>query len=128
MQILGIDYGQKRVGISVADTKVPVAVPRGVFSAENALSDIAALCRKEHIERIVLGLPLTLSGEERIMAQEVRAFGERLRQETGNVVEYIDERFSSKMGDTDAGAATLILQTWLERYLAQAPESRGIGK
>lgn len=115
MRILGIDYGQKRIGVSIGDTEVPIAVPKGALAAENALSDIVILCRKEKIEHVVVGLPLTLRGEEGTMAQEARAFGEQIRTKTGKVVEYMDERFSSKLGDTDAGAAMLILQTWLDR-------------
>lgn len=115
MRILGLDYGQKRIGVAIADTEAPVAVPRGVFSAEDALSDIVALCRKENLELIILGLPLTMAGEEGEMARQARAFGDRLRRASGVPVEYVDERLSSKVSASDAGAAAAILQTWLDR-------------
>lgn len=121
MRVLGIDFGTKRVGLAMGDTETNVAVPRETIAADNASAVLVVLCREERIERVIVGLPLTMAGEEGEMASRARAFGARLKKETGLPVEYIDERLTSKLSTTDAGAAAAILQTWLDRRRAAEP-------
>jgi len=122
MRVLGIDYGEKRIGLAVADTDHPVALPRStVENGKGTIRDIAAFCRQEQVGQIVMGLPLTLRGEEGEAAKKTRAFGEALAKEAGIATEYLDERLTTaalpKEGvvSRDAAAAALILQTWLDR-------------
>jgi putative Holliday junction resolvase len=120
-KILGLDYGTKRIGLAVAERTTRLAIPRGVIATNGALSEIASLCRKETFDAIVIGLPLTLRGEEGAMARRVRDFGEKLLRKTNLPLFFIDERMTSrgarKVGarSVDAAAAAAILQLWLDR-------------
>lgn len=116
MKVLGIDYGTKRIGLAAADTNVPVAVLRDVLENDaSVFQRIARHCEKEAIEKVVVGLPFTLRGEEGAMVNAARAFGEKIRQTTSLPIEFIDERLTSKISTSDAGAAAAILQMWLDR-------------
>ena len=122
MKILGLDYGTKRVGIAFCDTDVPVAVPRDVLVNDATLmKQLMAFCRAEDVKCIVVGLPVTLRGEEGRMAEVARAFGARIMAATGLPVEFADERFTTKdlpregVRSVDAAAAARILQMWLDR-------------
>src|SRR3989344_4492516 len=97
MRILGIDYGEKRIGLAVAELPVHVAVPLKVleYSAKN-FDAIAKICQEEKIKKIIIGLPITLAGEEGRMAMAARLFGERIRQKVNTPVEYQDERLTTK--------------------------------
>lgn len=126
MKILGLDYGTKRVGVAIADSIAPVAVPRDVFTNDSELDKkISIFCHEKGIEKIVVGLPVTLRGEEGSMAEAARAFGARVAAATGLPVEFIDERFTTKdlptegVQSKDAAAAANILQLWLDRRLRQ---------
>lgn len=116
MRCLGLDYGEKRIGLAVAEGMLSIAVPRGEIANEReALKKIATFCRNERVVQLIVGLPLTLAGEEGSMAKAARTFGERLREETQLPVEYVDERFSTKVSHSHGGAAAAILQLWLDR-------------
>ena len=122
MRVLGIDYGTKRIGLAVADTEAAsLAVPRGDLPRNGALAVLAAFCRQERIGHIIIGLPMTLRGEEGDMAQTVRSFGKALTEAAGVPVDFVDERLTTaalpKEGvvSRDAASAASILQTWLDR-------------
>lgn len=137
MRILGIDWGEKRVGVAVADTAAPLAVPRATLKQNRRLiSAIKALAKEERAEQIVIGLPLTMEGKESDMAKRVRTFGVKLEQITELPVHFVDERLTSKQvrrdpsdrgdsrpsrgraagaKDIDAAAAAAVLQSWLDQ-------------
>ena len=137
MRILGIDWGEKRVGVAVADTAAPLAVPRATLKQNRRLiSAIKALAKEERAEHIIIGLPLTMEGKESDMAKRVRAFGVKLEQITELPVHFVDERLTSKQvrrdpsgkgegrlgrrrggrtSNIDAVAAAAVLQSWLDR-------------
>jgi putative Holliday junction resolvase len=93
---------------------------------------IAELARTHDVEGIVVGLPLTPEGQEDDWCTEVRRLGEALALRTGLPVRMVDERFTSVQAERgirssglgradredkariDAGAATVILQRWLD--------------
>jgi putative Holliday junction resolvase len=133
---MGIDYGEKRVGLAVSDPSGTLASPldtlrrrRGKRPPVQALVEIA---REQGAERIVLGLPLPLSGEEDDWCAEVRELGAALSDRSGIPVVFVDERFTSRRAErairssglkksqreqkdrVDAGAAALILQSYLD--------------
>ena len=121
MRVFGIDYGEKRVGIAVADTAAPIAVPRETLRNDGKLIDtLVKRAKADSIEQFVVGLPLLMDGEESALVEVVRAFGDALAERTGIPVSYVDERLSSqqaeKLGapDIDAAAAAAILQSWLQ--------------
>jgi putative Holliday junction resolvase len=130
-KILGIDYGEKRIGLAIADATLKIAHPHSVIaSGEKAADEIARLIRDEGIITAVLGLPRSLSGEEGPQAAIVRRFGEAVAKAAGIEIVFQDERFSSKIAEdilikmdksrsrrrdiADAHQAAVILQTYLD--------------
>lgn len=124
---LGIDYGDQRIGLAVTDAAGEVALAHSTIPAQpldTTLSAIQRVIAAENIERIVIGLPLTLEGREGDQAQKTRAFAAALAERTGLPQDMMDERFTSgaaaeaakaKGTSTDAEAARLILEGWLAR-------------
>lgn len=136
MNVLGIDHGSRRVGLALGSTEVGVAAPMKVVehNGEHALiEDIRAVVEGENIALVVVGLPLAVSGGDSAQTEKVRAFHARLEDALDVPVTLEDERLSSReiekhmesMGgrkawvasgfDRDSAAATLFLQTWLDR-------------
>lgn len=126
--VLGIDYGDVRIGLAVTDPERKHALARDVVPARplsDALRAILEVIARESVDQLVLGLPLRLDGEEGEQAQKTRDFAVALENATHLPLEFIDERFTSsgahaaaRMKGThaaDAEAARLILETWLDR-------------
>lgn len=130
--VLALDYGVKRIGLAVTDRDRQHALAHSVVAAQPeqaALTDIARVVVEERVVAVVVGLPITLGGNEGIQARATRQFAERLRGVTKLPVEFLDERFTSRAAEAaarakgtaaDAEAARLILQTWLDRRAARA--------
>jgi len=120
-KILGIDIGDRKTGIAIADTQLPIATPRGIIdepNRERRIALIAQIVREESIERIIIGLPLNLKGEIAHQAEKVLAFIKHLKKTIDVPIETIDERLTSKASrcrDDDSPAAVMILQTWLDQ-------------
>lgn len=121
MRTFGIDFGEKKIGLAIATGKT--ALPFGVvLNDKQLLFNLKKLCQKEEIGEVVIGLPLTLDGREGSMAEEVRSFGRRLGKEIGVRLKFWDERLTTKEArrkfgtgkGEDSGAATLILQSYLD--------------
>ena len=77
MKLLGIDYGEKRIGLAVSDDLGSFAHEHSVLidlTNEGVLEYLRKLIISENIEKIVIGLPLNMSGEETYKAQDVREF------------------------------------------------------
>ncbi len=129
MKILGLDYGQARVGLAVGDEEIRVAVGKGILeglSQNNLIEKIRAIVKLEEIDKVLVGLPLNMSGEETEMTEEVKLFVEKLRHNLEAPVQTIDERLSSKMADNllrekkgekkqDQVAAQIFLQNYLDQ-------------
>lgn len=126
--VLAIDYGSVRVGLAITDTDQQFALAFRTIPAEPRNECFEALRRitnDERVERILLGLPLTLEGQEGPQVAIVRAFGNELTNNLGLPLEFVDERFSTKssamaarmkgMKSPDAEAARLLLETWIEK-------------
>lgn len=134
--MLGVDYGMRRVGLALSDPTGTLASPLTTLRRRRGkrppVAAVAELARTHEAEGIVVGLPLTLRGEEDDWCAEVRRFGEALAERTGLPVTWVDERFTSVQAEravrsaglprseredkarVDAGAAAVILQTWLD--------------
>ena len=98
-RLLGLDYGSKRVGVAISDTSRVIATPYAVLAADEAEQGIAAIVAEEGIETIVVGLPVSLSGEEGQSAAAARDFGERIAASSGLEVLFVDERFTTKVAE-----------------------------
>lgn len=133
MRALGLDIGSVRVGVAVSDPDGAVASAVAVLDARELARDTRSLARiveDYEAEQLVVGLPLTLSGDEGPQAAEVRGVAGRLADALGLPVAYQDERNSSaearramraaglsereQRGSLDKVAAAILLQTWLD--------------
>ncbi len=136
-RILGVDYGERRIGLAVSDPTATIASPLPTLLRRRGkrppVARVAETAGQLGVQRIVIGLPLTSEGEEDEWTREVRDFGDKLASRTGLPVDYIDERFTSaraertlrelglersareQKGLVDATAAVLILQAYLDR-------------
>jgi putative Holliday junction resolvase len=95
-RLLGLDYGRKRIGVAAADALWIAAHPvDAIIHDARALDAIAALCADREIERIVIGLPLHMSGGDSSMAAEVRTFAAKVAERTSLPITLVDERLSS---------------------------------
>ncbi len=100
MRILALDYGSARCGCAVSDPSGMIARPIDVVEdagTKSGIASIAALSVKLDVERIVVGLPTTLSGQEGRQAAETRKFVDLLRDKVSVGVETYDERFTTSL-------------------------------
>ena len=125
MRVLALDYGRARTGVAVSDPTGLVARPLCVVeraATEAGIARLVELVREEGVERVVVGLPLTLRGEHGDQAQETERFVEALRSALDVPVESFDERFTTDLADQsgtraprDAAAAAHLLSSYLTR-------------
>lgn len=123
-RIMALDYGSARCGVAMSDPTGTIASPYPVvFKAgtPSGLRRLANITREHGVERIVLGLPIGLSGRETGQTKETRAFAERLAEAVDVPIEFYDERFTTRMAerdfdpraDEDSRAAAHLLDGWL---------------
>lgn len=129
MKILALDYGRARTGVAVSDPTGTIARPLGVVeaAADAGLQKLAALIDEHEVERVVVGLPLTLRGERGEQASETESFVETLRGVTTVPVVTFDERFTTDLAEQspsdapeDARAAAHLLSSYLT-WASNAP-------
>jgi putative Holliday junction resolvase len=132
-RLLGIDYGQKRVGLALSDPAKIICSPHGTIQRkddEDVVRQVVALCAEKEVERIIVGLPLNMNGSNSESTDKAEAFAEKLRQAAPVPVEMWDERLSSvsaerllidagtsrqkRKGMVDRIAAQIILQNYME--------------
>jgi len=124
VKVLALDYGSARTGVAVSDPTGTVARPLEVVenaSSPAGLEHLRRVVEREAVERIVVGLPVTLRGERGAQAEETERFAEALRAVVAVPVESFDERFTTKLAEAsptdappDAVAAAHLLSTYLE--------------
>jgi putative Holliday junction resolvase len=134
MRSLGIDFGEKRIGLAISDPGGRLAVPLVTLERRNdrsALRQIAEIAQREGVGRLVLGEPVDLEGNRGPFAERVRRFGERLAEMTGLPLEMVGEALTSAEAAgrlrqagiasrrnperIDAVAAQILLQEALDR-------------
>lgn len=137
MRILGIDFGERRIGLALSDPTGTLASPLDTVVRRSGkrmpLARIERIAREHGVDRLVVGLPLTLEGTENDWCEEVRTHGDELARRLDVPVSYVDERMSSVRAEravrgaglpkskredkarVDAAAAAVILQTHLDR-------------
>ena len=140
MTVIGLDFGAVRIGVSIAEESLAIASPRPSIDGRDlkaALDTLRELVRDEGASRVIIGLPLRLSGVEGPEATKARAFATQVAAATSVSVELWDERLSTVQanrglraggirakearGKIDSAAACVILQAWLD---AQAHQHR----
>ena len=131
---LGIDFGEKRVGIAITDPTRTIAQPFKTIhytSLKKLVTEIKAILAEKEVAKIILGLPLSMKGADSAQTQVVRDFADRLRNSCHVPVELLDERLTTvqahqvmhQMGKkpsrhrdkVDQIAAQYILQTYIDR-------------
>ena len=121
MRYLALDIGDRRIGLAVGDDTHGLTRPLRTLLRRSVVKDLAELeriARDEQIDALVVGLPLTLRGEEGHQAERVRRFA-TAAEKLGLPVRLYDERHTSTeaeirgASDIDAGAATILLEDFL---------------
>lgn len=149
MKTLALDMGSKRIGLAISDDEGTFAFPTGKLDRKGRKVDLEALAtlvREREVRRIVVGIPLHMSGRPGKGAEAAHAFAKDLSKATGIVVDTLDERLTTveaeraltatghrakKQRDViDSVAASIILSTYLamQRNAAerdQPPEGNG---
>lgn len=98
MRAIGIDFGERRIGLALSDPAGRMALPWGTLERRNdrsAVRQIADLARQEGVARLVLGDPRAGDGSVGPASERVRRFGLRLADVSGLDVELIDESLTS---------------------------------
>jgi putative Holliday junction resolvase len=133
-RVLAIDLGAKRIGLAISDETRTIAFPAGVLASKGPKADVVALralVAEREVGAIVVGLPIHMSGRRGPEAERAETFAAALGAATGLPVALLDERWTSRgaeralhemgrskkqqRGKVDEVAATLLLQTFLER-------------
>jgi putative holliday junction resolvase len=129
VRVLALDYGAARTGMAISDPTGTIAAPVGVVERAGTADGLARLreiVREQEVERVVVGMPLTLRGEVGAQARETLAFAEALRGVLSVPVETYDERFTTTLAagaggaaEEDARAAAHLLQSYLRQGAGQ---------
>jgi putative Holliday junction resolvase len=129
-RVIGVDFGQKRVGLALSDPLALTARPLEVVSRDKSLARISELVEEHEVGTVVVGLPNPLGGGESESARLAREFGVEITEAAGVEVVYVDERYTSNLAERsllesglkrrerreirDKVAAAIILQTYLD--------------
>ncbi len=136
MKAIGLDLGEKRIGVAVSDKSGGIARPLTTLSGEQPtceiIADILNLAAQHEAQKIVIGMPTRLSGEAGPAAQKAAQFARALAAETSLQVTTWDERLTTALAEKamisanvrrqkrrqkiDKVAATLILQNYLDAH------------
>jgi putative Holliday junction resolvase len=129
--VLALDYGSARSGCAVSDPTGVLATPLEPVIApatRRGMGRLVALVGELEAERVVVGLPLSLSGGDTAQTAETRAFATRLAERLPIPVELYDERFTTRLASRSGGrasedsrAAAHLLEGWLSRLSGAAP-------
>ena len=139
MRVLGLDVGERRIGVAICDYSGLLATPYTAIFRQNLKKDVETIVKiaaEEEAERIVVGMPFSLDGSEGHQAKKTRRFYEEVKDAVAPMpVDVWDERFSSEeaerrlheagvapsrnRGRLDAAAAAIILQSYLDSRRSQ---------
>jgi len=130
MRVLALDYGSARCGVALSDPTGTLATPLDAVerpATKKGFSTLRALVREREVGRVVVGLPLGLSGADTDQTREARAFAARLDAAVDVPVSLYDERFTTAIAQRSGGAAAsedsraaaVLLEDWLARHGAE---------
>jgi putative Holliday junction resolvase len=145
VSILGLDVGDRRIGLALAEEGGTLAVPIGAFertSLRNDLPRITEVLRERKATLLVAGLPISINGTLGPQAKKTQKFLDILKEQTQLPVEMVDERYSSseagrlmqargaqpsrRRADVDATAATIILQAYLDQQAQRIQSTHSV--
>jgi putative Holliday junction resolvase len=134
MRIVGIDFGERRIGVAAADDRTRLAIP--VTTAEvrgDPIDELVRIAEEQRAEELVVGLPLSLTGAEGPQAQRIREVVAALAERISIPIRFHDERLTSAQAERvsapskgkaksraaaaahrDAVAAAILLQAYLD--------------
>ncbi len=140
MKVLGVDFGERRIGLAVSDPAGRWALPLTTIERRDdrsAVREIAEIVHREEIERLVVGEPLRLDGSAGDAAERARAFAGKLERATGLSCSLVDEALTSREAEdrlraagvdprknrarVDQVAAQILLQDALDAGAADSP-------
>jgi putative holliday junction resolvase len=127
MRVLALDYGSARCGCAVSDPSGTIVTPLAHVerpASKGGMAALEQLVREREVERVIVGLPLSLSGSDTEQTRETREWAERLSARLGEgvTVDMHDERFTTRMAQQmgegfstseDSRAAAHLLESWL---------------
>jgi putative holliday junction resolvase len=127
MRVLALDYGSARCGCALSDPTGTIVTPMDTVmrpATKRGFARLRELVRERGVERVVVGLPLSLDGTDTEQTRETRAFARELSLRLGDEVpvEMHDERFTTRMAQRmpgtfstseDSRAAAHLLESWL---------------
>lgn len=127
MRVLALDYGSARCGCAVSDPTGTIVTPIAAVErpgSRRGMLALAQLVQEREVQRVVVGLPLSLRGQDTEQTRETREFAERLARRLGGdvPVELHDERFTTRMAQRmegapstseDSRAAAFMLESWM---------------
>ncbi|MDO4957036.1 MAG: Holliday junction resolvase RuvX [Bacteroidales bacterium] len=131
-RILAIDYGMKRTGLAVTDPLQLIANGLTTVETKNLEAFLLDYLKREQVERIIVGLPKQMNGQESDNMKNITPFVNRLKKLIDIPVEFYDERFTSVLAHqamlasgigkkarqnkalVDEISATIILQSYME--------------
>jgi putative Holliday junction resolvase len=130
MRVLALDYGSARCGCAVSDPTETIVTPIEPVlrpASKRGMLALARLVLEREVARVVVGLPLSLSGSDSDQTRETREFAERLSRRLGEhvPVEMYDERFTTRMAQRldaptsiseDSRAAAHLLESWISAH------------
>ena len=128
MRVLGLDHGSARCGCAISDPTGTLATPiEPVLRPETkaGIKQLRELVELREVDRVIVGLPLSLSGADSDQTREARAFADKLRSALGPEVpvELFDERFTTTIAASSEGresedsrAAAVLLDDWMARH------------
>jgi putative Holliday junction resolvase len=127
MRVLALDYGSARCGCALSDPSGTIVTPIAAVSqpgTRRGMDTLIEIVSERDVERVVVGLPLSLQGGDTQQTRETRAFAQRLSLRLGEEVpvEMHDERFTTRLAERmggiaisseDSRAAAHLLESWL---------------
>ncbi|MBO7162600.1 MAG: Holliday junction resolvase RuvX [Clostridia bacterium] len=133
MKVLGIDFGDARVGVATSDYGETLATAQGTIKVSGINDAVQKVCEKAialGAEKLVIGLPKNMDGSLSYRAERTQRFAEMLKEATGLEYEFMDERLSTmeayrylnatefngkkRRNVIDTLSAQIILQSWLD--------------
>ncbi len=135
MRILGLDFGDKRIGVAMCDPDQILSSPLTTIiktGDDQAAAEIKGIAEKNKVGLIIMGIPYSLSGQESEQTLKTKQFADKLKTATGLSIEFMDERLSTgeakrllnssgskknrPRGDLDSAAAAILLQAYIDSH------------